>query len=90
MMFLSDISDHFPIAIIVERKNKKQDNIRCNKQSYFFRNYKIFNYDSFVDNLQSSMNNFRHSLFLITVMKLKNHFQILLNSYLRLLTRMHH
>ena len=27
-VFLSDISDHFPIAIIVERKNKKQDNIR--------------------------------------------------------------
>ena len=37
-VFLSDISDYFPIAIIVERKNEKQDNIRCNKQSYFFRN----------------------------------------------------
>ena len=24
-VFLSDISDHFPIAIIVERKNKQQD-----------------------------------------------------------------
>ena len=30
-IFLSDISDHFPIAITVERKNKKQDNIKCNK-----------------------------------------------------------
>ena len=59
---LSDISDHFSIAIIVERKNKNQDNIRCNKQPYFFRNLKRFNYDSFVDNLQSSINNFRHSL----------------------------
>ena len=37
-VFLSDISDYFPIAIIVERKIKKQDNIRCNKQPYFFRN----------------------------------------------------
>ena len=37
-VFLSDISDHFPIAIIVERKNKKQDNIKCNKQPYFFKN----------------------------------------------------
>ena len=37
-VFLSDISDHFPIAIIVERKNKQQDNIRYNKQPYFFRN----------------------------------------------------
>ena len=37
-VFLSDISDHFLIAIIVERKNKKQDDIRCNKQPYFFRN----------------------------------------------------
>ena len=89
MIFLIDSSDHFPIAIIVERKNKKQGNIRCNKQSYFFRNYKKFNYDSFVDNLQSSINNFRHSLS-CNVMKLKNHFQILLNLYLRLLTRMHH
>ena len=24
-IFLSDISDHFPIAIIVQRKNKNQD-----------------------------------------------------------------
>ena len=55
------ISDHFPITIIVERRNKKQDNIRCNKQPYFFRNLKKFN-DSFIDNLQSSINNFRHSL----------------------------
>ena len=61
-VFLSDISDYFPIAIIVERKNEKQDNIRCNKQSYFFRNLKKFNYDSFIDNLQSSINNFQHSL----------------------------
>ena len=37
-LFLSDISDHFPIAIIVERKNKQQDNSRYNKQPYFFRN----------------------------------------------------
>ena len=37
-VFLSDISDHFPIAIIVKRKNKKQVNIRCNKQPYIFRN----------------------------------------------------
>ena len=37
-VFLSDISDHFPIAIIVERKNKQQDNSRYNKQPYFFRN----------------------------------------------------
>ena len=37
-VFLSDISDHFPIAIIVKCKNKKQDNIRCNKQLYFYRN----------------------------------------------------
>ena len=27
-VFQSDISNHFPIGIIVERKNKKQDNIR--------------------------------------------------------------
>ena len=27
-VFLSDINDHFPIAIIVERKNKQQDNSR--------------------------------------------------------------
>ena len=26
-VFISDISDHFPIAIIVERKNKQQDNM---------------------------------------------------------------
>ena len=62
-VFLSDISDYFPIAIIVERKNKKQDNIRCNKQPSFFRNLKKFNHDSFVDNLQSSTNSFGHSLF---------------------------
>ena len=31
-VFLSNISDHFSTAIIVEGKNKKQDNIRCNKQ----------------------------------------------------------
>ena len=37
-IFLSDISDHFFLEITVERKNKKQDNIRCNKQPYFFRN----------------------------------------------------
>ena len=34
-LFLSDINDNFPIAIIVERKNKKQDNIRYNKQPTF-------------------------------------------------------
>ena len=34
-VFLRDISDHFPIAIIVEQKNNKQDNIRYNKQPYF-------------------------------------------------------
>ena len=60
---ISDISDHFPIAIIVERNNKQQDNSRYNKQAYFFRNLKKFNYDSFIDNLQSSINTyFRHSL----------------------------
>ena len=37
-VILSDISDHFPIAIIAERKNKNQDNIRYNKQPYSFRN----------------------------------------------------
>ena len=37
-LFLCDISDHFPIAIIVEQKNKQQDNSRYNKQPYFFRN----------------------------------------------------
>ena len=37
-VFLNDISDHFPIAIIVERKNKQQDNSRYNKQPYFFKN----------------------------------------------------
>ena len=37
-VFISDISDHFPTAIIVEQKNKQQDNSRYNKQSYFFRN----------------------------------------------------
>ena len=37
-VFLRGISDHFPIAIIVEQKNNKQDNIRHNKQPYFFRN----------------------------------------------------
>ena len=37
-VFLSDISDHFPIVIIVKCKNKKQDNIKCNMQLYFFRN----------------------------------------------------
>ena len=62
-VFISDISDHFPIAIIVERKNKQQDNSRYNKQPYFFRNLIKFNYDSFIDNLQSSINTFRHSLF---------------------------
>ena len=30
-VFLSDISDHFSIAIIVERKNNQQDNSRFNK-----------------------------------------------------------
>ena len=35
-VFISDISDHFPIAIIVERKNKQQDNSSYNKQPYFF------------------------------------------------------
>ena len=38
------ITDHFPIAIIVERKNIKQDNIRSNKQPYFLKikkNYMI-------------------------------------------------
>ena len=39
-VFLNDISDHFPIAIIAERKNRKQDNIRYNNQPYFFRNLK--------------------------------------------------
>ena len=61
-VFLSDIIDHFPIAIIVERKNKQQDNSRYNKQPYFFRNLKKFNYDSFINNLQSSINTFWHSL----------------------------
>ena len=63
-VFLSDINDHFPIAIIVERKNKKQNNIRCNKQLYYSRKLKKFIYDSFVNNYQSSMNNFWVSPFL--------------------------
>ena len=46
----------------MKHKNKKQDNIKCNKQLYFFRNLKKFNNDSFIDNLQSSTNNFQHSL----------------------------
>ena len=62
MCIPNDISDHFPIAITVERKNKQQDNSRYNKQPYFFRNLKKFNYDSFIDNLQSSINTFRHFL----------------------------
>ena len=34
-VLIIDISDHFFIAIIVERKNR-QDNSRYNKQLYFF------------------------------------------------------
>ena len=36
-VFINDISDYFPIEIIVERKNKQHDNSRYNKlkQSYF-------------------------------------------------------
>ena len=36
-VFISDISDYFPIEIIVERKNKQHDNSRYNKlkQPYF-------------------------------------------------------
>ena len=74
-VFLSDTSDHFPIAIIVERKNKKQDIIRGNKQLYFFRNLKKL----IMIALLIICN--RHSLsFNTSNMKLKNHFQILLNS----------
>ena len=51
------------LAIIVECKNKKQDNIRCNKQLYFFRNLKKFNCDCFIDELHTSINNFWHSLY---------------------------
>ena len=34
-VFLSDISDYFPIAIIVEQKNKQQDNSRSSSSSSF-------------------------------------------------------
>ena len=37
-VFITDISHHLPIAIIVERKNKQQDNSRYNQQPSFFRN----------------------------------------------------
>ena len=45
-VFLSDISDHFPIAIIVEHKNKKQDieffdliRCFCNQICFFAINF---------------------------------------------------
>ena len=77
----------------MECKNKKQDNIRCNKQLNFFRNKKKINCNCFIDKLQSSINNFGHSLsfkFSNEVEKTFSNFNELVSTTINVLTRMRH